>query len=145
MRLDTLEQPAERRHLEGAASRDRFLVAGLQSLQEQNMAMQRDHPGNVSVAQTVQPHRIQVTYTNDMAEFAKTNQELLAEEFSQNFTRFRREEKFRFARTEDKMRAQNDELQEELPSAERVLRFFRNEARPQRFQCQAFPFRRDQA
>ena len=46
MRLDTLEQQPERRHL--------------------------------------------VTYTNKMAEFAKTNQEFFAEEFIKNFVKFRR-------------------------------------------------------
>ena len=125
MRLDTLEQQAERRRLEvvakldrnissiqvSAADRDRFLVAELQMLQEQNMVMQRDQARNMSIAEAIQAHRLQTTYTNEMSEFAQTNQEFLSEEFAQNFTRFRREEAFRFARTEDKMRAQNVELQ----------------------------------
>ena len=128
MRLDTLEQQAERRHLEvvarlernifsievRAADRDKHLVQELQNLQEQNMALQRDHAGNVSIAEAIQAQRLQVTYTNEMAEFARTNQEFLSEEFSKKSTQFLREEAFRFARTEDEMRAQNDELQERL-------------------------------
>ena len=152
MKLGTLEQQAERRHLEvvaklernissievRAADRGKYLVAERQSLQEQNMAMQRDHAANISIAEAIQAHRLQVTYTNEMAEFARTNQEFLSEEFAQNLTIFRREEAFRLARTEDEMRAQNDELQEQLLSAECALRFFGNEARPKTFRCQAF-------
>ena len=144
MRLDTLEPQAERRHLEvvarlegnissievRAADRDKYLVKEFQNLQEQNMAMQREHAGNVSIAEAIQAQRLQVTYTNELAEFASTNQEFLSEELATNFTRFRREEAFRFARTEDEMRAAKDELQEELLSAEHALRFFKNEARP---------------
>ena len=151
MRLGILEQQAERRHLEvvaklernissievRAADRGKYLVAELQSLQEQNMAMQRDHAANISIAEAIQAHRLQVTYTNEMAEFARTNQEFLSEEFAQNLTIFRKEEAFRFARTEDEMRAQNDELQEQLLSAECALRFFGNEALPKTFRCQA--------
>ena len=144
MRLDTLEPQAERRHLEvvarlegnissievRAADRDKYLVKEFQNLQEQNMAMQREHAGNVSIAEAIRAQRLQVTYTNELAEFASTNQEFLSEELATNFTRFRREEAFRFARTEDEMRAAKDELQEELLSAEHALRFFKNEARP---------------
>ncbi|CAE7272566.1 GIP, partial [Symbiodinium pilosum] len=105
MRLGILEQQAERRHLEvvaklernissievRAADRGKYLVAELQSLQEQNMAMQRDHAANISIAEAIQAHRLQVTYTNEMAEFARTNQEFLSEEFAQNLTIFRKE------------------------------------------------------
>ena len=73
MRLDTLEQQAERRHLEvvaqlgrnissidvRAADREKNLVAELQSLQGQNMAMQRDHAGNVSIAVAIMAQRRQ--------------------------------------------------------------------------------------
>ena len=125
-----------------AADRDKRLVQELQNLQEQNMAMQRDHAGNVSIAEAIQAQRLQATYANEIAEFARTNQELLSDEFSKNFTKFGREEEFRFARTEDEMRAQNDGLQEELLSAERALRFFRNEARPSEVPVPSTPLSR---
>ena len=65
------------------------------------MAMQRGHAGNVSIAEAIQAQRLRGTYTNEMAEVARTNQEFLLEELSKNFVKFRREEAFRFARTED--------------------------------------------
>ena len=84
-----------------AADRDKYLVQELQNAQERNMAMQRGHAGNVSIAEAIQAQRLRETYTNEMAEVARTNQEFLLEELSKNFVKFRREEAFRFARTED--------------------------------------------
>ena len=152
MRLHTLEQQAETRRLEvvvrlernissiqvRAADHSRFLVAEPQNLQEQNMAMQRDQAGNISIADAIQAQRLQTTYMSEMAEFAKTNQEFPTEEFSQHFIRFRRKN-HSFAKTEDEMRGQNAELQKELLSAERALRFFGNEARPSGFSAKDSP------
>ena len=95
MRLDNLEQQAAKRHYEvvaqleknissievRAADRDKLLVAELQSLQEQHMAMQWDQAGHISIAEALQAQTLQVICANEMAEFAKANQEFLAEYF----------------------------------------------------------------
>ena len=143
MRVDNLEQQAMKNHYEvvgrlesniskievRAADRDRFLVSELQSLQEQNMAMQRDHAGNVAIAEAIQAQRLQTVYSNEMVEFRRSNSEFLSEQFSEQFSKFKMEELLRMSLTEDQMQAQNDELQEELASAEKALKFYRETAK----------------
>ena len=142
MRVDNLEQQAMKNHYEivgrlesniskievRAADRDKFLVSELQSLQEQNMAMQRDHAGNVAIAEAIQAQRLQTVYSNEMVEFRRSNSEFLSEQFSEQFSKFKLEESLRMSLTEDQMQAQNDELQEELVSAEKALKFYRETA-----------------
>ena len=142
MRVDNLEQQAMKNHYEvvgrlesniskievRAADRDKFLVSELQSLQEQNMAMQRDHAGNVAIAEAIQAQRLQTVYSNEMVEFRRSNSEFLLEQFSEQFSKFKLEESLRMSLTEDQMQAQNDELQEELVSAEKALKFYRETA-----------------
>ena len=142
MRVDNLEQQAMKNHYEvvgrlesniskievRAADRDKFLVSELQSLQEQNMAMQRDHAGNVAIAEAIQAQRLQAVYSNEMVEFRRSNSEFLSEQFSEQFSKFKLEESLRMSLTEDQMQAQNDELQEELVSAEKALKFYRETA-----------------
>ena len=122
MRVDNLEQQAMKKHYEvvgrlenniskievRAADRDKFLVSELQSLQEQNMAMQRDHAGNVAIAEAIQAQRLQTVYSNEMVDFRRSNSEFLAEQFSEQFSKFKREESLRMSLTEDQMQAQND-------------------------------------
>ena len=142
MRVDNLEQQAMKNHYEvvgrlesniskievRAADRDKFLVSELQSLQEQNMAMQRDHAGNAAIAEAIQAQRLQAVYSNEMVEFRRSNSEFLSEQFSEQFSKFKLEESLRMSLTEDQMQAQNDELQEELASAEKALKFYRETA-----------------
>ena len=64
-----------------------------------------------------------------MVEFRRSNSEFLAEQFSEQFSKFKMEESLRMSLTEDQMQAQNDELQEELASAEKALKFYRETAK----------------
>ena len=57
-----------------------------------------------------------------MVDFRRRNSEFLAEQFSEQFSKFKREESLRMSLTDDQMQAQNDELQEELASAEKALK-----------------------
>ena len=143
MRVDNLEQQAMKNHYEAigrlesnisrievrAADRDKFLVSELQSLQEQNMAMQRDHAGNISIAEVIQAQRLKSVYSNEMTDFQRSNSEFLSEQFAEQFSRFNKEESLRVSLVEDQMQAQNDELQEELASAEKALKFYRDTAK----------------
>ena len=152
MRLHTLEQQAETRRLEvvsrlernissiqvRAADRNRFLVAEPQNLQEPNMAMQRDQAGNISIADAIQAQRLQTTYMIEMAEFAKTNQEFPTEEFLKT-SLGSAGKNHSLAKTEDEMRGQNAELQQELLSAERALRFFQEQSAALRFHAKDPP------
>ena len=113
MRVDNLEQQAMKRHYEvvgrlesniskievRAADRDKFLVSELQSLQEQNMAMQRDHAGKISIAEAIQAQRLKSVYSNEMVEFQRSNSEFLSEQFSEQFSKFKKEESLRVSLT----------------------------------------------